>query len=138
MDIWCALGAMLITLARSKQVEAYARATKLDPFHAVAYFQMGVSNFLLEKFAEAMANFDNALQCMRGNILIDYEQLGLKFQLYTCEVLFNRGLSMGHDQGRGLGMQDMDSEDRQVVDEAISDKVVVCLSKLGARPRERD
>jgi len=24
--------------------------------------------------------------------LIDYEQLGLKFRLYCCEVLFNRGL----------------------------------------------
>jgi hypothetical protein len=31
---------------------------------------------------------------MRDNTTIDYEQLGLKFRLYSCEILFNRGLSM--------------------------------------------
>jgi hypothetical protein len=35
-----------------------------------------------------------SLQFLRGNMTIDYEQLGLKFRLYSCEVLFNRGLSL--------------------------------------------
>lgn len=134
---------MLIILA--KQVEAYARATKLDSFLAVAYFQMGVSNFLLGEFSEAMANFNEALLYLRGNTLIDYEQLGLKFKLYSCEVLFNRGLCYIYDQQLELGMRDMEFaakekqvEDHNVIDEAIREQAEVCLSKPGARPRERD
>lgn len=30
---------------------------------------------------------------MRGNLTIDYEQIGLKFRLYSCEIFFNKGLS---------------------------------------------
>ena len=114
------------------QVEAYARATKLDSFLAVAYFQMGVSNFLLGEFAQAMANFNEALLYLRGNTLIDYEQLGLKFRLYSCEVLFNRGLCYIYNGEEELGMKDLEYatkekqvEDHQVIDEAISERAEV-------------
>jgi hypothetical protein len=45
----------------------YIEATKLDQYLAVAYFQEGVSNFLLGDFHEAMGNFNDALlvnQCL--------------------------------------------------------------------------
>jgi tetratricopeptide (TPR) repeat protein len=116
------------------QVESYARAVKLDSFLAVAYFQMGVSNFLLGEFAEAMANFNEALLYLRGNTLIDYEQLGLKFKLYSCEVLFNRGLCYIYDQQLELGMTDLEYaakekqvEDHNVIDEAIKEQAEVCF-----------
>jgi len=39
----------------------YVEATKLDQYLAVAYFQEGVSNFLLGEFEEALGNFNDAL-----------------------------------------------------------------------------
>jgi hypothetical protein len=39
----------------------YVEATKLDQYLAIAYFQEGVSNFLLGEFEEALGNFNDAL-----------------------------------------------------------------------------
>ncbi|KAK6534431.1 hypothetical protein TWF281_005757 [Arthrobotrys megalospora] len=71
---------------------AYKASITQDPYFAIAHFQRGVSNFLLSNFAEALKDFTNALRFLRENLYINYEQLGLKFCLYRCEVLFNRGL----------------------------------------------
>lgn len=107
-------------------VDHYRRAVQLDPYLAVAYFQQGVSNFLLGDFEEAMANFNDALLYLRGNNAIDYAQLGLKFKLHACEVLFNRGLCYVYLQQRDAGMQDLAFAarekavpDHDVIDEAI-------------------
>ena len=43
------------------QISMYIEATKLDQYLAVAYFQEGVSNFLLGDFEEALGNFNDAL-----------------------------------------------------------------------------
>lgn len=118
------------------QVEAYTQAVRLDSFLAVAYFQMGVSNFLLGEFQEAMANFNEALLYLRGNTLIDYEQLGLKFKLFSCEVLFNRGLCYIYDQQMELGMKDLEFaakekqvEDHNVIDDAIREQADVGIPR---------
>ncbi|KAH9834086.1 uncharacterized protein C8Q71DRAFT_687929, partial [Rhodofomes roseus] len=39
----------------------------------------------------ALRDFDDALLYLRSNGDINYEQLGLKFKLYSAEVLFNKG-----------------------------------------------
>src|SRR6201996_497266 len=88
------------------QVACYVEAIKLDQYLAVAYFQQGVSNFLMGDFEEALVNFNDTLLYLRGNNNIDYEQLGLKFKLYSCEVLFNRGLCYIYLQQKEAGMQD--------------------------------
>lgn len=113
-------------------MECYQRAIKLDQYLAVAYFQQGVSNFLVGDFEEALANFNDTLLYLRGNTYIDYEQLGLKFRLYSCEVLFNRGLCYVYLQQEKLGMQDFGfaqkekmTADHDVIDEAIREKAVV-------------
>ena len=69
---------------------------------------------------------------LRGNTLIDYEQLGLKFRLYSCEVLFNRGLCFIYDGRVDEGMQDLEYaskevqvEDHNVINEAIAEKAEV-------------
>ena len=41
------------------QVDCYQRAVSLDQYLAVAYFQQGVSNFLMGDFEEALANFND-------------------------------------------------------------------------------
>lgn len=113
----------------SEAVECFQRAVQLDQFLAVAYFQQGVSNFLLGDFEEALANFNDTLLYLRGNNNIDYEQLGLKFKLYSCEALFNRGLCYIYLQQKDAGMQDLAFAarekvvaDHDVIDEAIREQ----------------
>ena len=117
------------------QVECYQKAVRLDQFLAIAYFQQGVSNFLMGEFEEASANFNDTLLYLRGNNNINYEQLGLKFVLYSCEVLFNRGLCYIYLQQKPLGMQDLtyavkekQIPSHQVIDEAIADEAQVRCS----------
>ncbi|EPE33882.1 CAD & PB1 [Glarea lozoyensis ATCC 20868] len=112
-----------------KAVECYQRAVRLDQYLAVAYFQQGVSNFLVGDFEEALANFNDTLLYLRGNNMIDYAQLGLMFKLYSCEVLFNRGLCYIYLQQKEAGMQDFSFavkekvvEDHNVIDEAIKEE----------------
>lgn len=82
-----------------------------------------------------MANFNDALRFLRGNRFIDYEQLGLKFKLYSCEVLFNRGLCSIYIQQKEAGMEDLhlaakekEKPDHDVIDEAIAEEAEVTLS----------
>ncbi len=119
-------------------MECYQRAVRLDQYLAVAYFQQGVSNFLVGDFEEALANFNDTLLYLRGNNMIDYAQLGLMFKLYSCEVLFNRGLCYIYLQQKEAGMQDFSFavkekvvEDHNVIDEAIREEAEV-------RPWTRD
>ena len=101
----------------------------MDQYLAIAYFQTGVSNFLIGDFEEALANFNDTLLYLRGNSYIDYEQLGLKYKLHSCEALFNRGLCYVYLQAADTGLQDMihatrekANEDHNVIDEAIKDR----------------
>ncbi|KAK3171886.1 hypothetical protein OEA41_003970 [Lepraria neglecta] len=110
-----------------KAVECYQRAIKRDNYLAVAFFQQGVSNFMVGDFEEALANFNDTLLYLRGNLSIDYDQLGLKFKLYSCEVLFNRGLCYIYLEQKIAGMGDLkyaaqekvEAERHSVIDEAI-------------------
>lgn len=129
----------LIILIMLAQVECYQRALKLDQYLAVAYFQQGVSNFLIGDFEEALANFNDTLLYLRGNSLIDYSQLGLLFKLYSCEVLFNRGLCYIYLEQMEAGMQDLEYamkekvvEDHNVIDDAIRAKAKVCVTQYAA------
>ncbi|KAM3430100.1 hypothetical protein MY4824_007858 [Beauveria thailandica] len=124
------MGVIHATLGEhEKAVECYQRAIRLDQYLAVAYFQQGVSNFLLGDFEEALANFNDTLLYLRGNTMIDYAQLGLLFKLYSCEVLFNRGLCYIYLQQKDAGMQDLTFavkekvvEDHDVIDDAIREE----------------
>jgi hypothetical protein len=64
--------------------------------------------------------------------MIDYAQLGLLFKLYSCEVLFNRGLCYIYLQQKDAGLQDLSYavkekvvEDHNVIDEAIREEAEV-------------
>lgn len=37
-------------------------------------------------YQEALKDLDASLKNLRGNLLIDYKQLGLQYKLYSCEV----------------------------------------------------
>ncbi|EPS39184.1 hypothetical protein H072_7080 [Dactylellina haptotyla CBS 200.50] len=129
------IGILQATLGEhEKAVQMYHKAIDIDKFLAVAYFQCGVSNFLLTEFAEAANNFNDALLYLRGNNSINYEQLGLKFCLYSCEAIFNRGLCRlysshdPNDKEHKEGMEDLAAASKEkkidahnVIDEAITE-----------------
>ncbi|KHO01161.1 NADPH oxidase regulator NoxR [Metarhizium album ARSEF 1941] len=124
------MGVIHATLGEHERaIECYQRATRLDKYLAVAHFQQGVSNFLLGEFEAALVSFNDTLLYLRGNVMIDYAQLGLLFKLYSCEVLFNRGLCYIYLQQKAVGMKDLTFaaqekvvEDHNVIDEAISEE----------------
>ncbi|KAG8764827.1 hypothetical protein FRC12_007862 [Ceratobasidium sp. 428] len=110
-------------------VQHFREAVGLDKYLAVAYFQCGVSNFLLGRYDEAHVDFKEALLYLRGNQAINYEQLGLKFRLYSAEVLFNKGLCLIYMNRVDQGIQDMReaqkekaTEEHGVIDDAIQDQ----------------
>ncbi|KAG9047151.1 hypothetical protein FS837_002934 [Tulasnella sp. UAMH 9824] len=109
-------------------IENFNAAVDLDNYLAIAYFQAGVSHFLLGQFEAALQDFDEAFQFMRDNEAINYDQLGLKYQLYTCSILFNQGityLNLGDfDRGMALLREAAKNKvipDHDVIDEAIQE-----------------
>lgn len=128
--IFTNIGLIYATLGdHETAVEQFFAATQLDQYLAVAYFQCGVSNFLLTRYELALKDFEEALMYLRGNQAINYEQLGLNFRLYSAEVLFNRGLALIYMGRVEEGLADMEdarrekkTEEHGVIDEAIQDK----------------
>lgn len=40
----------------------------------------------IQRYEESLADFQHAFKALRGNQLIDYKALGLRYKLYACEV----------------------------------------------------
>ncbi|KAJ7497006.1 NADPH oxidase regulator NoxR [Mycena latifolia] len=124
------MGLIYATLGEHEAaVERFIEATGLDSYLAVAYFQCGVSNFLLARYELAYKDFEEALLYLRGNQAINYEQLGLKFRLFSAEVLFNQGLSLIYLGRMEEGLADMEeakrvkaTDEHNVIDDAIQDR----------------
>ncbi|TFY56521.1 hypothetical protein EVJ58_g7591 [Rhodofomes roseus] len=124
------MGLIYATLGEHEAaVEQFAAATQLDQYLAVGYFQSGVSNFLLGRYDLALRDFDDALLYLRGNGDINYEQLGLKFKLYSAEVLFNKGLARIYLGQVDEGLRELQdarrekaTEEHNVIDDAITDR----------------
>ncbi|ESK93692.1 nadph oxidase regulator [Moniliophthora roreri MCA 2997] len=124
------MGLIYATLGEHEAaVEKFIEATGLDNYLAVAYFQCGVSNFLLARYDLAYKDFEEALLYLRGNQAINYEQLGLKFRLFSAEVLFNKGLSQIYLGRMAEGLADMEeakkekaTDEHNVIDDAIADR----------------
>ncbi|KAI8084512.1 uncharacterized protein BX664DRAFT_299846 [Halteromyces radiatus] len=112
-----------------RALAAYSRSITMDPYFAVAYFQKGVSQFCLGNMQEAMQEFDNAHVKLRGNQIINYQQLGLAFRLYACEVLFNRGICRLYLGKIDAGLTDLYhaqkskmTEEHDVIDQAVRER----------------
>ncbi|KAJ3111962.1 hypothetical protein HDU96_005101 [Phlyctochytrium bullatum] len=87
------MGAAFLNVRQvDEAIACLTRAIACDVYLAVAYFQRGVCFYSKNMLTEALADFTDALAFLRGNLVIDYNQLGLAYKLYACEVSFNRGL----------------------------------------------
>lgn len=63
-----------------------------DEHLAVAFFQRGITFYRNQRYEESLADFQKAFKALRGNQLIDYKALGLRYILYACEILHNVAL----------------------------------------------
>ncbi|KAG1439187.1 hypothetical protein G6F56_012370 [Rhizopus delemar] len=66
---------------------------------------------------------------MRGNSIINYNQLGLQFRLYACEVLFNRGICQLKQGKIDAGLTDLyyaqkagTTGEHTIIDQAVRDR----------------
>ncbi|KAI8876015.1 hypothetical protein K501DRAFT_327242 [Backusella circina FSU 941] len=108
---------------------AYTKSITMDPYFAVAYFQRGVTHFIRNNMEAAIQDFEQTYQKLRGNQIINYQQLGLSFRLYACEVLFNRGICQLYLGKMDAGLTDLYhaqkakmTEEHDVIDLAVKDR----------------
>eukprot|EP00158_Paraphelidium_tribonemae_P001142 Partr_v1_DN24023_c0_g1_i1_m34661 putative NADPH oxidase activator 1 len=92
---------------------SYTNAIFQDKYLAVAYFQRGVSQWLLNDYAAALDSFTDTIEYLRDNMQIDYHQLGLAYKLYSFEALFNRALcflALGDEYNARLDLEDAEKD----------------------------
>ncbi|KAM6900770.1 neutrophil cytosol factor 2 [Xenentodon cancila] len=73
--------------------KAFDCSIRKDEHLAIAFFQRGITFYKRKRYEESLADFQTALKALRGNHLIDYKALGLRYILYACEVLHNIALT---------------------------------------------
>ncbi|KAI9639069.1 uncharacterized protein MKK02DRAFT_29207 [Dioszegia hungarica] len=89
------IGVLLAKLGRHLEAIArYRRATELDDWLVIAWYQCGISRFMLGQYEAAYRDFEAAHTRMRGNDHINYTQLGLPYCIHISEILLNRGLAL--------------------------------------------
>lgn len=84
-----------------RAAKAFEESVDKDKMLAVGHFMLGNVSLALNRNEDALESFNNANFYLRGNKLINYQQLGLKYKLYLCEILANRAISharLGHIQ----------------------------------------
>uniref|UniRef100_A0A4W6FZ63 Neutrophil cytosolic factor 2 n=1 Tax=Lates calcarifer TaxID=8187 RepID=A0A4W6FZ63_LATCA len=72
--------------------KAFDCSIRKDEHLAVAFFQRGVTFYKKQRYEESLGDFQRAFKALRGNQLIDYKALGLRYILYACDVLHNMAL----------------------------------------------
>ncbi|NXN29407.1 NCF2 factor, partial [Nycticryphes semicollaris] len=87
------IGCVHLVLGKLAEAEeAFTRSIGCDKHLAVAYFQRGTVFYQRQNHEKAIKDFKEALAQLRGNQLIDYKILGLRYKLFACEILYNIGL----------------------------------------------
>ncbi|NWX94838.1 NCF2 factor, partial [Nothoprocta ornata] len=87
------IGCIQLILGNLPEAEkAFTQSICCDKHLAVAYFQRGIVFYKQENHEMAMKDFAEALAQLRGNQLIDYKILGLRYRLFACEILYNIAL----------------------------------------------
>ncbi|KAL5483803.1 hypothetical protein EMCRGX_G020218 [Ephydatia muelleri] len=79
-----------------------------DPHHALAYFQRGCLSLQTESYEDALSDFELAEKNLRGNVLIDYKQLGLQYKLYSCEIMYNKAYVYAQTGRRSDAQEEME------------------------------
>nr|XP_014342975.1 PREDICTED: NADPH oxidase activator 1 [Latimeria chalumnae] len=80
----------------NEAIKEFDRTIAKDERLAVGFFQRGVAHLRAEKYQEALSDCKHAEINLRGNAVIDYRQLGLRFKLHKWEVLHNKAVVLCH------------------------------------------
>ncbi|NWJ09401.1 NCF2 factor, partial [Crypturellus undulatus] len=87
------IGCIQLILGNLAEAEkAFTQSISCDKHLAVAYFQRGIVFYKQENHEMSIKDFKEALAQLRGNQLIDYKILGLRYRLFACEILYNIAL----------------------------------------------
>lgn len=78
-------------LIRSEDSEAFCNRHSLVPNHCYGeggVLDAKVINWIIpvQRYEESLADFQHSFKTLRGNQLIDYKALGLRYKLYACDV----------------------------------------------------
>lgn len=94
---------------------------------AISHFQLAHIGFIKHDYSFSASKYQEVVQCMRGNAVVEYGQTGLDFTLYECEVWYNHGLcqaKMGNHPGALQSLMHAHLSKRlvrhDIVNEAIS------------------
>ncbi|XP_021128235.1 neutrophil cytosol factor 2 isoform X2 [Anas platyrhynchos] len=80
------IGCIHLVLGKLAEAEeAFTQSISCDKHLAVAYFQRGTIFYRRQNHEMAVKDFKEALAQLRGNQLIDYKILGLRYRLFACE-----------------------------------------------------
>lgn len=81
--IWFNVGIIHATIGQHEEaIRCFRQACDLDVYLAIAFFQCGVSLFLLGRYQEALAEFDTAYALMRSNLVGYFKSCCLRFIFY--------------------------------------------------------
>ncbi|XP_023787408.1 neutrophil cytosol factor 2 isoform X2 [Cyanistes caeruleus] len=87
------IGCIQLVLGKLAEAEeVFTQSISCDKHLAVAYFQRGTVFYRRQNHGKAIEDFKEALAQLRGNQLIDYKILGLRYRLFACEILCNIAL----------------------------------------------
>uniref|UniRef100_A0A8C7WBD4 NADPH oxidase activator 1 n=2 Tax=Oncorhynchus mykiss TaxID=8022 RepID=A0A8C7WBD4_ONCMY len=70
-------------------IQALDQTIAKDERLAVGFFQRAGAFMMASRLEEALNDCTSAQKHMRGNMVIDYKQLGLRYKLYSWQVLYN-------------------------------------------------
>lgn len=113
-------------------VDHFNLAIESDNYMAISYFQIGVCRFLSGHYRKAARSFNTALKLLRGNSVINYQQLGLEYKLYSCEIMYNRALSYFYSGQVTVGIYDLGfavKEKRFIPEHSILDEALAHFSQ---------
>ncbi|XP_071821576.1 uncharacterized protein [Apostichopus japonicus] len=78
----------------SKAVTNFLACTERDPHMAIGHFALGLTYAKLEQYNKSRQHYEKSQKCLRGNPKIDYTQLGLKFVLRECDIIYDLALTL--------------------------------------------
>ncbi|XP_051524671.1 neutrophil cytosol factor 2-like isoform X2 [Myxocyprinus asiaticus] len=70
-------------------IKALDQVIAKDPCLAVGFLQRAAVHMIANRLEEALSDCIWAQKYMRGNPVIDYKQLGLRYKMYSWQVLYN-------------------------------------------------
>lgn len=128
------IASLYATLGNYQQATAhFKKAISFDNYMAISHFQVGVCRFLSGNYKSAATSFNNSLSLLRGNSVVNYQQLGLDYKLYSCEIMYNRALSYIYSGDLETGIYDLGfavKEKKYITEHSIIDEALTHFTQM--------